>query len=90
MFVSDRSSLCDESLEKDEKPSRALGVTREPVTQMLETESLNGSILTEVSCKVAFSAQNVAVPTYSVFECMNFIVRIIFIKTKIFLKVLFC
>lgn len=42
-----RSSLCDESLEKDEKPSRAVGVTREPVTQMLETESLNGSILTE-------------------------------------------
>ncbi|KAL8190861.1 UNVERIFIED_CONTAM: hypothetical protein K2H54_062903 [Gekko kuhli] len=42
-----RSSLCDESGEKDEKPSKAVGVIQEPVIQILETESLNGNILTE-------------------------------------------
>ncbi|XP_053161854.1 protein Aster-C isoform X3 [Hemicordylus capensis] len=44
-----RSSLCDESGEKDEKPSKAVGVTREAITQILEaeTESLNGITVTE-------------------------------------------
>ncbi|XP_015269064.1 PREDICTED: GRAM domain-containing protein 1C isoform X2 [Gekko japonicus] len=42
-----RSSLCDESGEKDEKPSKAVGVIQEPDIQILETESLNGNVLTE-------------------------------------------
>ncbi|XP_077198090.1 protein Aster-C isoform X2 [Paroedura picta] len=41
-----RSSLCDESVEKDEKPSKAMDVIQEPIIQILETESLNGNVLT--------------------------------------------
>ncbi|XP_054830413.1 protein Aster-C [Eublepharis macularius] len=42
-----RSSLCDESAEKDEKPYKAIGLIQEPINQILETESLIGSVLTE-------------------------------------------
>uniref|UniRef100_A0ACB8FH26 Uncharacterized protein n=1 Tax=Sphaerodactylus townsendi TaxID=933632 RepID=A0ACB8FH26_9SAUR len=42
-----RSSLCDEFGEKDEKLSKAFGVVQEPVDQILETESLNGTQLPE-------------------------------------------
>ncbi|XP_060090623.1 protein Aster-C isoform X2 [Heteronotia binoei] len=42
-----RSSLCDESGEKDEKLSKAVGAIQEPIIQILETESLNGNVLME-------------------------------------------
>uniref|UniRef100_A0A8D0G3Y9 GRAM domain containing 1C n=1 Tax=Sphenodon punctatus TaxID=8508 RepID=A0A8D0G3Y9_SPHPU len=44
-----RSSICDDSGEKDEKVSKAMGANRESVIQILEAEPLNGNIPTGVT-----------------------------------------
>ncbi|XP_019332105.1 protein Aster-C isoform X4 [Alligator mississippiensis] len=40
-----QSSVCDDSGEKDEKLPKAIGPTREPVTQPIEVEPQNGNVL---------------------------------------------
>ncbi|XP_019404335.1 PREDICTED: GRAM domain-containing protein 1C isoform X6 [Crocodylus porosus] len=40
-----RSSVCDDSGEKDEKLPKAISPTREPVAQMIEVEPQNGNVL---------------------------------------------
>uniref|UniRef100_A0A7M4E747 GRAM domain containing 1C n=1 Tax=Crocodylus porosus TaxID=8502 RepID=A0A7M4E747_CROPO len=49
-----RSSVCDDSGEKDEKLPKAISPTREPVAQMIEVEPQNGNVLPGVIMYTAF------------------------------------
>lgn len=46
--------MCDDSGEKDEKLPKAIGPTREPVTQPIEVEPQNGNVLPGVIMYIVF------------------------------------
>lgn len=55
LFGLDRSSICDDSGERDEKVPKMIGLVREPTLQT-EGESLNRHMLPGVSADTAFLA----------------------------------
>lgn len=55
LFALDRSSICDDSGERDEKLPKMIGLVREPALQT-EGESLNRHMLPGVSADTAFLA----------------------------------
>lgn len=53
LFALDRSTICDDSGERDEKLPKMIGLVREPTLQT-EGESLNSHMLPGVSADTAF------------------------------------